>query len=387
MPLREMVPSAGGAMVWVLFRWMFQMRFCRVAREEATASGRCSFFFAATPSMQAHGRRPPPAGVALVAPASSPVRWRRNFVAAAALTLIALCGCALLSHKQSTSDLLILGENPVFEPFTGFSTAGMASENPNTGATFAHLIQMAYECTEELKRSLRGLSERDYDAEVRVSFIETMILKLVDRLADDEGRDDVPDFQHLPRGASFKTAVHKIAVFARLVKLLPNEDWFETDNMRAVQYGEIRYDLRMIAQALRREVKDLQFRHFDSHEPVIPHYIQSQRTIRGTVARLTSQHPAEWAQMGVDFQKQLDFGMPLRASQEPLALGAARPAALGVVRSTYPVQTLRKLPMLDIRKAVTNRVSGKQRGMLVELRCWPALWFGAIIWLCAAFYF
>jgi len=312
--------------------------------------------------MQALRHRPSPAGVALVAPASSPARWRRHFVAAAALTLVALCGCALFSHRQSTSDLLILGENPVFEPFTGFSTAGMASENPKTGATFAHLIQMAYECTEELKRSLRGLNERDYDAEVRVSFIETLILKLVDRLADDEGRDDVPDFQHLPRGASFKTAVHKIAVFARLVKLLPNEDWFQTDNMRAVQYGEIRYDLRMIAQALRREVKTLQYRHFDSHEPAIPHYIRAQRTIRGTVGRLTSQHPAEWAELGVDFQKQLDFGMPLRASQEPLALGATRPAALGVLRpvTVYrPVQRLRKLPMLDIHKAVTNKVRTK----------------------------
>ncbi len=281
-------------------------------------------------------------------------------IAAIVVTLIALCGCALLSRRQSTSGLLILGENPVFEPFTGFSTAGLASENPNTGATFAHLIQMAYECTEELKRSLRGLSHRDYDAEVRVSFIETLILKLVDRLGDDEGRDDVPDFQHLPRGASYKAAVHKIAVFARLDKLLPNEDWFQTNNMRAVQYGEVRYDLRMIAQALRREVKTLSRRHFSSQEPAIPHYVASQRTIEGTVGVLASQHPAEWAQLGVDFQKQLDYGMPLRASEEPLALGAAQPAVLSVVQPHVIRRVFQHvantLPSYDVRKAVTNKV-------------------------------
>jgi len=280
-------------------------------------------------------------------------------VVAVTITLVALCGCALLSRRQSASGLLILGENPVFEPFTGFSTAGMASENPNTGATFAHLIQMAYECTEELKRSLRGLADRDYDAEVRVSFIETLILKLVDRLGDDEGRDDVPDFQHLPRGASYKAAVHKIAVFARLVKMLPNEDWFQTNNMRAVQYGEIRYDLRMIAQALRREVKSLSRRHFSGQEPAIPHYISNQRTIENTVGVLASQHPAEWAQLGVDFQKQLDYGMPLRASQEPSALGAAQPATLSVVRPLAIQRVYRpvsSVPSYNIRKAVTNKV-------------------------------
>ena len=315
----------------------------------------------ATPIMQARvlGFKPSFSGTALVAPSSAPARWRKPLVAAVAITLVALCGCALLSRRQSASDLLILGENPVFEPFTGFSTAGLASENPNTGSTFAHLIQMAYECTEELKRSLRGLADRDYDAEVRVSFIETMILKLVDRLGDDEGRDDVPDFQHLPRGASFNAAVHKIAVFARLVKMLPNEDWFQTDNMRAVQYGEIRYDLRMIAQALRRQVKTLSTRHFNGHEPAIPHYIAAQRAIQSTVGNLASQHPAEWAQMGIDFQKQLDYGMPLRASEEPSALGAAQPAALGIVqpvirRVFQPVAA--KSPVFDVRKAVSNKV-------------------------------
>ncbi len=310
--------------------------------------------------MQALGQAPSPLGTALVAPSSTPARWRKPLIVAVAATLVALCGCALLSRRQSSSSLLILGENPVFEPFTGFSTAGLASENPNTGTTISHLIQMAYECTEELKRSLRGLAQRDYDAEVRVSFIETMILKLVDRLEDDEGRDDVPDFQHLPRGASFKAAVHKIAVFARLVKLLPNEDWFQTDNMRAVQYGEIRYDLRMIAQALRRQVKSLAHRHFSGQEPAVPHYISAQRTIQSTVGMLSSQHPAEWAQLGIDFQKQLDYGMPLRASQEPLALGAAQPAVLGVVhpqllRRVYQ-PAVSKLPEMDIRKAVTNKV-------------------------------
>jgi hypothetical protein len=310
--------------------------------------------------MQALAQAPSRSEIALVAPSTAAARWRKPFIVAVAATLVALCGCALLSRTQSSSALLILGENPVFEPFTGFSTAGLASENPNTGATISHLIQMAYECTEELKRSLRGLAQRDYDAEVRVSFIETMILKLVDRLGDDEGRDDVPDFQHLPRGASFKAAVHKIAVFARLVKLLPNEDWFQTDNMRAVQYGEIRYDLRMIAQALRRQVKSLAYRHFSGQEPAVPHYIAAQRTIQGTVGALASQHPAEWAQLGIDFQKQLDYGMPLRASQEPLALGALRPAALGVVqpqliRQVYQPVT-NTLPEMGIHKAVTNKV-------------------------------
>jgi hypothetical protein len=310
--------------------------------------------------MQALGHKPHPSGISLVAPTSSPVRWRRPLIVAIAVTLVALCGCAFVSRRQSTSGLLILGENPVFEPFTGFSTAGMASENPNTGATIAHLIQMAYECTEELKRSLRGLAERDYDAEVRVSFIETMILKLVDRLGDDEGRDDVPDFQHLPRGASFNSAVHKIAVFARLVKLLPNEDWFQTNNMRAVQYGEIRYDLRMIAQALRRQVKSLSKRHFSGREPAVPRYISAQRTIQGTVGTLASQHPAEWAQLGIDFQKQLDYGMPQRASELPSALGAAQPASLGIVQPSSNLQVfqpvINKLPVLDVHKSVTNKV-------------------------------
>jgi hypothetical protein len=153
--------------------------------------------------------------------------------------------------------------------------------------------------------------------------------------------------------------VHKIAVFARLVKMLPNEDWFQTDNMRAVQYGEIRYDLRMIAQALRRQVKTLSTRHFNGHEPAIPHYIAAQRAIQSTVGNLASQHPAEWAQMGIDFQKQLDYGMPLRASEEPSALGAAQPAALGIVqpvirRVFQPVAA--KSPVFDVRKAVSNKV-------------------------------
>ena len=116
----------------------------------------------------------------------------------------------------------------------------------------------------------------------------------------------------------------------------------------------------MIAQALRRQVKALAYRHFSSQEPAVPHYISAQRTIQGTVGVLASQHPAEWAQLGIDFQKQLDYGMPLRASQEPLALGAEQPAALGVVqpqliqRVYQPV--INKLPTIDVRKSVSNKV-------------------------------
>jgi len=215
-------------------------------------------------------------------------------------------------HPSVGNVLAILGEDG--KPLVGTSTAGMPADNPDTGHTFARLIQMSYECVEELKRALRGVPKRDYDAETKVSFIETMILHVVQSV---HAEDEIPLPQPRPRGATFYAAYAKVKLFNKLVKQLPDQGYFRIRTSRDVRYSILRYDLIQIAQALQRVVTALHARHFHATEPNVPNYVMDQRRIEAGVDSAVSQPAVQWDHVGIKVQQHLDEGMPRKASEMP----------------------------------------------------------------------
>lgn len=251
--------------------------------------------------------------------ASSSKSKARRLAAALAISLATVALVAGVYHSTGSNaptELAILGEDG--RPLVGTSTAGMPADNPMTGHTFSRILQMCYECVEELKRSLRGLPQRDYDAEAKVSFIETMIGNVVYRL---KLQKTIPPPQLWTRGASFDTAVYKVRVLDQVVHQLPEQGYFRIRDMRDVRYTVLRYDFRQIAQAMTGVVESLHWRKFKAWEPDVPHYVQAQRRIEASVNTHTSEPSGLWLHIGQHIQKHLDRGMPLRSRVPQVMMG------------------------------------------------------------------